>query len=76
MDADGRATSRVTAGLPQTEHSGLTPLGEIEQAAKIAAGLRVPRHGWRKAVVMIGLVLIALAAAAVLLAGLLGAAQN
>ncbi|AEV85572.1 hypothetical protein ACWT_4550 [Actinoplanes sp. SE50] len=76
MDFDGRATSRMTAGLPQTLHSGLTPLGEIEQATKIAAGLKVPRHGWRKAVVTIGVGLLALAAAAILVGLLLADAQH
>jgi hypothetical protein len=32
-------------GVPQTRHSALTPEGEIEQAAKIAMGLRRPRTG-------------------------------
>jgi hypothetical protein len=46
-------------GLPQTPHSPLTPLGEIEQFGKIADGLRARREGWRKWVVRIGIVLIA-----------------
>ncbi len=63
-------------GLPQTEHSALTPLGEIEQATKIAAGIKQPRHGWRKAVVVIGLTLLAFGAVATIVAGMLGAAQQ
>jgi hypothetical protein len=50
---------RTLQGLPQTRHSALTPEGEIEQAAKFASGLRVPRYGWRKVVVRAGFVLIA-----------------
>jgi hypothetical protein len=76
MDADGRAASRAMAGLPQTAHSALTPLGEIEQATKIAAGFKQPRHGWRRAVVLIGLVVVALGVAAAIVAGMLGAAQQ
>jgi len=76
MDADGRATAQAWDGLPQTAHSSLTPLGEIEQATKIAAGLKQPRHGWRKAVVIVGLVVLALAVVAAVVAGMLGAAQQ
>ena len=76
MDADGKAASQTWAGLPQTAHSSLTPLGEIEQATKIASGFKQPRHGWRRAVVVIGLVVIAVGVVAVIVAGLLGAAQQ
>jgi len=72
MDAD----SRATAGLPQTASSALTPLGEIEQATKIAAGFKQPRHGWRRAVFIIGLAVIAVAVVAAVVAGVLDAAQR
>jgi hypothetical protein len=75
MDADGRTASQAWAGLPQTAHSALTPLGEIEQATKIAAGFKQPRHGWRRAVVLIGLVVMAFGVVAAIVAGLLDAAQ-
>jgi hypothetical protein len=60
----------------QTAHSALTPLGEIEQATKIAAGFKQPRHGWRRAVVLIGLVVMAFGVVAAIVAGLLDAAQQ
>jgi len=76
MDTEGRAAAQAWDGLPQTAHSSLTPLGEIEQATKIATGLQQPRHGWRRAVVIAGLVVLALAVVATIVAGLLGAAQQ
>jgi hypothetical protein len=76
MDADSGAASQAWAGLPQTAYSALTPSGEIEQATKIAAGFKQPRHGWRRAVVVIGLVVLAFGVVAVIVAGLLGAAQQ
>ena len=76
MDADSRAASQIGAGLPQTASSALTPLGEIEQATKIAVGLKQPRHGWRRAVVVIGLAVIAFGVVAVVVAGILSAAQR
>jgi hypothetical protein len=63
MDGDRRRAERdaeLMDGLPQTLHSPLTPLGEIEQAGKIAAGLRHPREGWRRVVVPVGLVFLAI----------------
>ena len=78
MKPDGGAASREQewAGLPQTASSALTPLGEIEQATKIAAGFKQRRQGWRRTVVVIGLTVIALGAAAAIIAGFLGAAQR
>jgi hypothetical protein len=75
MDADGKPASQSWTGLPQTTHSALTPAGEIEQAANIAAGFKQTRHGWRKAVVTIGLAIIAFGAAAAIVAGLLNAGK-
>jgi hypothetical protein len=57
---DGQ-TADTLRGLPQTVHSAYTPLGEIEQAGKIADGLRAERQGWRKVVFRIGIGLIAAA---------------
>lgn len=74
MDVDGTATSQSVAGLPQTGHSALTPLGQIEQATKFAAGFKQPRRGWRKPVAVVGFVIIAAAALAVIVAGMLSAA--
>ena len=68
-------TEQLWRGLPQTEHSGLTPVGEIEQAAKIAEGLRQPRDGWRRGVFLTGVVILGLAAAFMVVAGLYGAAH-
>jgi hypothetical protein len=76
MDVDGRPASQAWTGLPQTTHSALTPVGEIEQAANIAAGFKQPRHGWRRAVVIIGLGIIALGAVAAIVAGLLNAGHQ
>jgi hypothetical protein len=67
MDDESPA-ARTFHGLPQTPHSALTPLGEIEQMSKIADGLRAPRDGWRKWVVRAGIVLIAGSILAVLVA--------
>ena len=60
------------AGLPQTTHSALTPAGEVEQATKIAEGLRQPRDGWRRVVFRAGVAVLALAAAAAVVAGIYG----
>jgi hypothetical protein len=57
MDSESKA-AHTLHGLPQTPHSGLTPLGEIEQMDKIADGLQARREGWRKWVVRIGIVII------------------
>jgi hypothetical protein len=54
-------------------HSPLTPPGQIEQAGKIADGLRASRVGWRRIVVPVGLALIALTLLAALTAGILNA---
>lgn len=51
--------AQLMRGMPQTQHSPLTPLGEIEQYGKIADGLRVRRVGWRRIVVPVGLALVA-----------------
>lgn len=63
-------------GLPQTTGSALTPVGEIEQAGKVAAGLRQPRDGWRRIVFRAGVTVVALGAAAAVLAGFWGAAHK
>ena len=76
MNAYGRAESQEWDGLPQTPHSALTPLGQIEQATKFAAGLKQPRQGWRRGVVVAGEVLIVLMAVAVVVAGVLGIMQQ
>jgi hypothetical protein len=55
---------RSLQGVPQTVHSALTPEGEIEQATKIAIGLRGPRTGWRRVVFRSGVVFLLLFAAA------------
>ena len=64
MDSEDTSSqsSAWTLHVPQTRHSALTPEGEIEQAALFAHGLRAERHGWRKAVVRTGFIMIALAA--------------
>jgi hypothetical protein len=76
MKADGRTAPQVAAGFPQTMHSALTPQGQIEQATNFAAGLKQPRHGWRRAVAIIGFVVVALGAVAVIVAGMLDAARH
>lgn len=63
-------------GLPQTAHSALTPLGEIEQATKVAEGLKQPREGWRRAVFVVGVVILALSAAFMVFAGIYGSAHQ
>ncbi|MGX6601430.1 hypothetical protein ACWKSP_04725 [Micromonosporaceae bacterium Da 78-11] len=62
-------------GFPQTADSALTPVGEIEQARKVAEGFRQTRDGWRRAVFLIGVVVVALSAAFVVFAGFYGAAH-
>jgi hypothetical protein len=47
-------------GVPQTRHSALTPEGEIEQAAKIAMGLRRPRTGWQRVTFRAGVLFLLL----------------
>lgn len=56
----------VYDGLPQTWQSGLTPPGEIELTAKLAAGTYV-LVGWRRTVarVVAGVFLIAILLSAV-----------
>ncbi|MET8153589.1 hypothetical protein ACIBSW_06250 [Actinoplanes sp. NPDC049668] len=71
MDAVSKAESQAWDGLPQPAHSAFTPLGQIEQATKFAAGLKQTRHGWRRAVAVTGEVLIVLTAVAVVVAGVL-----
>ena len=63
-------------GLPQTAGSALTPVGEIEQATKVAEGLKQPREGWRRAVFLVGIVIVALSVAFLIVAGLYGAAHQ
>jgi hypothetical protein len=58
-----RETRDLLRGWPGTTHSPFTPAGEIEQAAKIAEGLRSPRQGWRRVVARIGFCVVILAAA-------------
>jgi hypothetical protein len=62
-------------GLPQTAHSALTPLGEIEQATKVAEGFKQSREGWRRAVFLAGVVILGLSAAFMVVAGIYGAAH-
>jgi hypothetical protein len=74
MEGDPRAQrdAELMNGLPQTLHSPLTPQGEIEQFGKIAAGARAPREGWRKVVVPVGLVLLAILFITAVVAGAIG----
>jgi hypothetical protein len=58
-DASGSAEG-MFEGLPQTVHSSLTPLGQIEQAGKVAVGFRRSREGWRRVVFRAGICLVAL----------------
>ena len=74
MESESKA-AHTLHGLPQTPHSGLTPLGEIEQMGKIADGLRYRRTGWRKWVVRVGLVLIGLAGVATLIGWIVSAGR-
>ena len=60
----------LSSGLPTTIHNPSTVEGQIEQAGKIAAGLRARRRGWRRivfvagtAVVVLGVLTVALLAA-------------
>ncbi|WP_433727313.1 hypothetical protein ACQP2Y_12055 [Actinoplanes sp. CA-051413] len=74
--SDRVPAAQLYRGLPQTVHSALTPLGEIEQATKIAEGWRQPRQGWRRAVFVVGTVVLAVSAALMVIAGIYGAAQQ
>jgi hypothetical protein len=65
--------AQLMRGLPQTLHSPPIPSGQIEQAGKIADGLRVRHVGWRRIVVPVGLALIACAMVASLMAWILTA---
>lgn len=67
---------RLWRGLPQTAHSVLTPLGEIEQATKVAEGFKQPREGWRRVVFLAGVVILALSAAFMAFAGIYGTAPQ
>lgn len=61
MQRDFGGSARAGAlfsAIPQTAHSALTPLGEIEQAGKLADGLRRPRDGWRHVVFRAGLIFL------------------
>jgi hypothetical protein len=51
----------LSSGLPSTVHSPYTVEGEIEQAGKIAAGLRVRRRGWQRVVVLAGAAMVVVA---------------
>lgn len=51
----------LSSGLPSTIHNPYTVEGEIEQAGKIAAGLRVRRRGWQRAVVLAGVAMVVVA---------------
>jgi hypothetical protein len=72
--AQQHSAPQLSTGLPQTVHSALTPAGEIEQATKIAEGLRQHRRGWRRVVFVAGLAVLGLAAALTLYFAILGAA--
>jgi hypothetical protein len=76
MDDSDRPAPNLRKGLPQTTHSALTPSGEIEQATKIAEGLRQRREGWRRIVFMAGIVVVALMAAFMLAFAFFSAAQQ
>lgn len=52
----------LSAALPSTIHNPCTIEGQIEQAGKIAEGLRARRHGWQRVVVLAGPALVVLAA--------------
>jgi len=51
----------LSSGLPSTIHNPYTPEGQIEQAGKIAEGLRVRRRGWQRVVVLAGAAMIVVA---------------
>lgn len=51
----------LSPGLPSTVHNPYTVEGEIEQAGKIAAGLRVRRRGWQRVVVLAGAAMVVVA---------------
>jgi hypothetical protein len=74
--SDHVPASQLWQGLPQTAHSALTPVGEIEQATKVAEGFRQARDGWRRAVFLVGVVIVALSAAFMVFAGIYGAAHQ
>jgi hypothetical protein len=67
-DGTDRPGARAWDGLPQTARSALTPGGEIEQAGKIAAGISSHREGWRRWIVLIGAVVLGIAALATIAA--------
>jgi hypothetical protein len=62
-------------GLPQTADSALTPMGEIEQAAKVAEGFKQHRDGWRRVVFVAGIAILALSAVFMAVAGMYNAAH-
>jgi len=74
--SDRVPAAELWKGLPQTGHSALTPVGEIEQATKVAEGLKQPRRGWRRVVFLVGVVIVALSVAFLVVAGLYGAAHQ
>lgn len=61
MGQSGQQRPDLSRGLPSTVHCAYTPEGEIEQAGKIAEGLRVRRRGWQRVVVLAGVVMIVIA---------------
>ncbi len=66
-EEDGAAARAVLDGLPLTAHHPATAEGQIEQAGKIAAGLRAGRTGWRRSYVRLaGALLAVLVAVAVI----------
>jgi hypothetical protein len=67
---DGKTSARTDSlfsALPQTAHSALTPLGEIEQATKLADGFGRPREGWRRGVFRAGVIFLSLVALTLLI---------
>lgn len=71
MGGDAERDAELMHGLPQTRRSSLTPAGEIEQFGKMATGVRVRREGWRRVVVPIGLILLAIVVVSAIVAGTL-----
>ncbi len=49
-------------GLPQTVHDPVGPAGQIEQVGRMVSGREWMRGGWRRVVVVVGLVLLAVLA--------------
>ncbi|HCT76499.1 MAG TPA: hypothetical protein DGG94_02930 [Micromonosporaceae bacterium] len=66
-DDDSGSAQDLLKGLPQVPDGGWGPAGQIDQAAKVASGLRRQRTGWQKAVFQIGLAFLGVLALAVVL---------